>query len=126
MAHATRLPQLERINKPQRACYLHSNSCHHVCGVPKADIPSILATSGGVPRHYEEVELNENIKYNNNMPGLKFGFREVGLLALPANHVDTNGHGEVEYSGRENFQVVHYLSQLIYVPYSFLVESHQK
>ena len=81
---------------------LHSTPRYGVCCIPKADITSILATFGRIPGHDKEVELDENIKENHDMPGLEFGFREIGPLPAPANNVDTKSHCEVEGSIRDD------------------------
>lgn len=78
---------------------LHCNSRHGICCIPKADIASILATTGRIPGHHKEVKLDENIKDNHEMPGLKFGFGKVGVLSAPANNVDTNTHRKIKGSG---------------------------
>lgn len=80
---------------------LHCNSRHGICCIPKADITSILATNGGIPGHHKEVELDENIEDNHEMPGLEFGFGEVGVLSAPANNVDTNTHRKIKGSSRD-------------------------
>lgn len=65
-----------------------------------------MTTGGWVPGHDDEVELNEDIEDDDNIPRLELGLREIGLASAPANDVDTDGHGQVEHSLRENGQIV--------------------
>lgn len=74
----------------------HSNSCHSRRSIPEADITCILAARRRIPWHDKKIKLDANVEHDHDMPSLELRFREIGLLATPANNVKANAHREVE------------------------------
>lgn len=79
----------------QGSC-LHSNSSDHISAVPEAYVAGILAPLRRVPRHDEQIELHQNVEYNNRLPRLELGSRQVCTPASPPHHIQTNSHRQVE------------------------------
>lgn len=70
-----------------------------------------MTTGGWVPGHDDEVELNEDIEDDDNIPRLELRLGEIGLASAPADDVDTDGHGQVEHGLRENGQIVDFFGR---------------
>lgn len=84
----------------------HSNSHHGVCGIPEANIASILPTCRRVPRHDDEVHLDADVESNHDVPGLELGFGQVRLSSPPADNVDSERHCQVEECFRHDGKIV--------------------
>lgn len=75
-----------------RGC-LHCNTNDGICSIPEANVSGILSALGRVPWHDEKVELDQNVKDDDNMPRLELRLGQVGLASAPADNIDTDSHG---------------------------------
>jgi hypothetical protein len=85
--------------------YSHRKPSSHIGGIPKADIACILPTIGRVPRHNQEIQRDEDVENDCNIPDTKGCAREVGTLPSPPHDVETDGHDEGEEGGRIYLEV---------------------
>lgn len=90
----------------ERRGYSHSDTRDGVCRIPETNVAGVLSTCWGVPWHNEKVQLDANVKDNNDMPCSELWLGKVRLLSAPANDVNTNCHCQVEGSGREHSEVI--------------------
>lgn len=84
-----------RINALRGGGDLHSNPGHIGSAIPETEVPSISSPWRRVPWHYHQVEVDQNVEQNNNMPGFELRFRKIGLLASPSHEIDPSCQKDV-------------------------------
>lgn len=86
----------------------HSDSGHHISSIPEADIASVHTTLWRIPGHDYNIELDQDVEDDRNMPGFELGWWKTSLLATPTCYIQTDSHAKLESSSRINTKVAHY------------------
>jgi hypothetical protein len=86
--------------------HLHRNPNCSIRSIPEPDITCVLASSGRIPRHDDEVELDADVEDNDRVPGFELWFGQVRFAPAPAHDVDAQRHGEVEKGFGHDCEVI--------------------
>lgn len=84
---------------------LHSNPSDAVSRIPETDVSACSTASRRVPRHDQQVEVDQHIEDDRDVPGAELRWRDTELLAAVANDVESDGHGEGEGCGWVGLEV---------------------
>jgi len=76
--------------------HLHSNPRDGRGTIPEAHVASVAPRGRGIPWHDYQIQINENIKYHNNIPGLKFSTWQVKHRSPVSDKVDPYCHKDIE------------------------------
>ena len=90
----------------EREGNLHADARDNIGSVPEAHIAGVHAASRRVPGHDEEVDVDERVENNDNIPGAELGTRQAEAAAAVTDDKEPQTQQHVEDRRRIDVQVI--------------------
>lgn len=93
-----------RGREKNREMHVHSNPSNSISSIPEAHIARVGPARGRIPRHDNQIEVNDNVQNGEPVPGAKFGARQAEPLAPIADDVEAYAHQKIKDGVGENLE----------------------